>query len=68
MSDSDVAKALNRVADALFQQAKSNQRTAKAVERGADIQQAALEVHQQNAAVSAQLEKALANAAGRRDS
>ena len=61
-------QALNRIADALFQQAKALNKQARMMEEGVAVNKAALELHAQQAATTAMLEKALANASGNRDS
>jgi hypothetical protein len=53
----NTALALNRVADALFQQAKSTKRIAQAAERQADVAEAMLEVQLTNMRVTAALEQ-----------
>lgn len=66
-AEDPMVRAVNRVADALFQQAKNTLKLAKAQERAIEIQEEALELHRQQASTSAALEHALTNAAGRRD-
>lgn len=56
----DVGAALNRVADALFQQAKSHARQVKVSERQVAIQESLLDMQQANLAVTRQLEAKLA--------
>ena len=53
------AQALNRIADALFQQAKVSGRQLRVSERQAAIQEQFLELQQANLAVTKQLEAAL---------
>lgn len=49
--------ALNRVADALFQQAKNTKRLAQAAERQADVSEAMLEIQLTNLRVTKALEE-----------
>ena len=55
----DLAAAINRVADALFTQAKAFKQSAKAQEESCEIQRELLCMQKANLAVTLQLEEAL---------
>lgn len=65
MSD-DVAKALNRLADAGFQQAKALQKANKINEKQLELNMAMYELQRANLAVTQLLEAELAEAAGQK--
>lgn len=56
----DVAKAIDRLADAAFQQAKAQQKNNKLFERSVIVQEALLEINRFNSAVTKHLEAELA--------
>jgi len=59
MDTDDRTQAINRVADALFQQAKAMRVQAKAAERSADVAEQMLAMQMQNLATTRALEETL---------